>query len=255
MGALLDRRSDRDLPGIGGAFSVVAANSWMNQPQGFTLGADGTVTDVEPLKVIFNPAVPLRGPAHDPRRLHGHRLPGRLGLRGRDAAGAAGPPPPPRPADPADGRLRSLAPIQFAVGDTAARAIAEDQPIKFAAMECVQHTHTDVTEYIGGRCTSEGVKGGIGIPGLDSLLVGFSTDTKVTGLDTVPPEDRPPANTMLHWAFDAMVGVGIGADRAGALVRVRLVAQRDIPQLEVVPARRGGFGGGGDPGARVPAGS
>ncbi len=35
-----------------------------------------------------------------------------------------------------------LAPIQFAVGDTAAREIAKDQPIKFAAMECVQHTHT-----------------------------------------------------------------------------------------------------------------
>ena len=43
--------------GIGGAFSVVAVNSWMNQPQGYTLGADGHVTDVEPLKVIFNDAV------------------------------------------------------------------------------------------------------------------------------------------------------------------------------------------------------
>ena len=31
-------------------------------------------------------------------------------------------------------------PIQFAVGDTAARAIADDQPIKFAGMECVQKT-------------------------------------------------------------------------------------------------------------------
>ena len=69
-------------------------------------------------------------------------------------------------------------PIQFAVGDTAARAIAKDQPIKFAAMECVQKTHTHVTEYLGGRCTSDGVKGGIGIPGLDSWLVGFSTDTQ-----------------------------------------------------------------------------
>ena len=85
-----------------------------------------------------------------------------------------------------------LAPIQFAVGDTAARSIADDQPVKFAAMECVQETRRDVTEYLGGRCTSDGVKGGIGIPGLDSFLVGFSTDTKVTGLDSVPPE-RPPA--------------------------------------------------------------
>ena len=29
--------------GIGGAFAVVAANSWMNQPQGFTLDAAGKV--------------------------------------------------------------------------------------------------------------------------------------------------------------------------------------------------------------------
>ena len=33
------------------------------------------------------------------------------------------------------------APIQFAVGDTAARAIANDQPVKFAAMECDSTTH------------------------------------------------------------------------------------------------------------------
>ena len=91
-----------------------------------------------------------------------------------------------------------LAPVEFMVGDTAAREIAKDQPIKFAAIECVQHTHRDVTEYLGGACTSDGVKGGIGIPGLDSLLVGFSTDTEVTGLDTVPADDRPPANTLLH---------------------------------------------------------
>jgi cytochrome d ubiquinol oxidase subunit I len=98
-------------------------------------------------------------------------------------------------------------PIQFAVGDTAARAIAADQPIKFAGMECVQKTSTDVTEYIYGRCTSSGVKGGIGIPGLDSFLVGWSTSTQVVGLDSVPPDDRPPDNTMLHWAFDTMVGI------------------------------------------------
>src|SRR3954452_848810 len=42
--------------GIGGAFSVVAANAWMNQPQGFTLNSAGKFTDVEPLKVLFNPA-------------------------------------------------------------------------------------------------------------------------------------------------------------------------------------------------------
>ena len=47
--------------GLGGAFSVVAVNSWMNQPQGYTMSGD-KVTDVDPLKVIFNPAVPYEVP-------------------------------------------------------------------------------------------------------------------------------------------------------------------------------------------------
>ncbi len=65
-------------------------------------------------------------------------------------------------------------------------------------MECVQATHRDVTEYIGGICTADGVKGAIGIHGLNSFLVGDSTDTQVTGLDSVPPETarrRTPCST------------------------------------------------------------
>ena len=62
-------------------------------------------------------------------------------------------------------------------------------------------------------------QGGIGIPGLDSFLVGFSTDTKVTGLDSVPPDERPPANTMLHWAFDTMVGICTALIAPRALAR------------------------------------
>jgi cytochrome bd ubiquinol oxidase subunit I len=121
-------------------------------------------------------------------------------------------------------------PIQFAVGDTAARAIAEDQPIKFAGMECVQKTSTHVTEYIFGRCTSQGVKGGIGIPGFDSFLVGFNTDTQVTGLDSVPPDDRPPANTMLHWAFDTMVGICTALIALGLWLGIAWWRKRVIPR-------------------------
>src|SRR2546423_319522 len=42
--------------GIGGAFSVVTANSWMNQPGGIDVDAAGRVTDVRPLEVLFNAA-------------------------------------------------------------------------------------------------------------------------------------------------------------------------------------------------------
>jgi cytochrome d ubiquinol oxidase subunit I len=121
-------------------------------------------------------------------------------------------------------------PIQFAVGDTAARAIAEDQPVKFAAMECVQTTHRNVTEYIGGICTDDGVKGGIGIPGLDSFLVGFSTDTKVTGLDSVPEDERPPFNTLLHLCFDAMVGICTILMALGAWLAWTWWRRREIPR-------------------------
>jgi cytochrome d ubiquinol oxidase subunit I len=86
-----------------------------------------------------------------------------------------------------------------------------------------------VTEYIYGRCTSDGVKGGLGIPGFDSFLVGWSTDTQVTGLDSVPPDDRPPANTMLHWAFDTMVGICTVLMALGAWLAVAWWRRRDIP--------------------------
>jgi cytochrome d ubiquinol oxidase subunit I len=193
------------ISGLGGAFSVVAVNSWMNQPQGYA-PSTGDVTSVEPWKVIFNPAVRYEVP---------HMILAAYLVTGFIVASIY-----------ATGMLRGrrdrihrlgllipltvaciATPIQFAVGDSAARAIAKDQPVKFAAMECVQKTSTHVTEYLGGRCTSSGVKGGIGIPGLDSFLVGWSTSTQVTGLDSVPPDDRPPANTMLHLSFDAMVGI------------------------------------------------
>ena len=216
------------IAGLGGALSVVSANSWMNQPTGFTL-SHGKVTSVDPLSAIFNNAMPYEVPH---MILAAYILTGFLVasvyavgmLRGRR-----------------DRRHRIgflipftvaaiATPIQFAVGDTAARAVAKDQPVKFAAMECVQQTHRDVTEYLGGVCTSDGVKGGIGIPGFDSFLVGFSTNTKVTGLDSVPPSDRPPANTLLHLAFDAMVGICTALMGLGAWLGIAWWRRRDLPK-------------------------
>jgi cytochrome d ubiquinol oxidase subunit I len=217
------------ISGLGGAFSVVAVNSWMNQPQGYTLGSNGNVTDVDPWKVIFNPAVPYEVPH---MILAAYLVTGFLlasvyavgMLRGR------------RDRHHRLGMLipltvaSILVPIQFAVGDTAARSIADNQPIKFAGMECVQKTSTDVTEYIYGRCTSSGVKGGIGIPGFDSFLVGWSTSTQVTGLDSVPSDDRPPANTVLHWAFDTMVGICSALIALGLWFGIAWWRKRDIPK-------------------------
>jgi cytochrome bd ubiquinol oxidase subunit I len=217
--------------GIGGAFSVVAANSWMNQPQGFTLNAAGKVVDTEPLKVLFNPATGYEVPH---MILAAYMVVGFLVasiyavgmLKGRRD------------------RLHRLGllipltigliatPIQLFVGDTAARAVADHQPAKFAGMECIQETGTHQTEYVGGICTTDGVKAAIPIPDLDSFLVGFSADTKVTGLNDIPVDERPPANTLLHLAFDAMVGIGTALLLLGLWLAYAWWKKRDIPQTK-----------------------
>jgi cytochrome d ubiquinol oxidase subunit I len=215
--------------GIGGAFSVVAANAWMNQPQGFTLDGAGKVVDVEPLRVLWNPATGYEVPH---MILAAYMVVGFLVasiyavgmLKGRRD------------------RLHRLGllipltigliatPIQLFVGDTAARAVADHQPAKFAGMECIQETGGHQTEYVGGVCTSDGVKAAIPIPDLDSFLVGFSSDTKVTGLNDIPEDERPPANTMLHLAFDLMVGIGSALLALGAWFAWAWWKRRDIPK-------------------------
>jgi len=192
--------------GIFGAMSVVAVNSWMNQPGGFTTRG-GRVVSVNPWQVFFNHAAAYEMP---------HMILAAYMVAGFTVAGVY-----------AAGILRGrrdryhytgftipfvlaavLAPFQIFVGDTAARAIARDQPVKFASMEYVPHTSRDVPEYLGGIYVRGHVYGGLRIPGADSLLVGFSTRTKVIGWDSVPAADRPPAVWLLHLCFDLMVGLG-----------------------------------------------
>jgi cytochrome d ubiquinol oxidase subunit I len=200
------------LVGLGGALMVVAANSWMNQPSGFTMDAAGNVTDVSVWSVIFNDALPyemphmyvaaficagylvaavyaagmLRG-----RRDRYHRLGFLLPFT-----------------------LASIAvPIQLVIGDYAARAVYDDQPIKFAAMEINWTTGPDKPEILLGHLNEDGtVVGGLEIPGLASWLSDPSqgTSTVVTGLDSVPPDERPSiaAINAVHLAWDLMVGLG-----------------------------------------------
>jgi cytochrome bd ubiquinol oxidase subunit I len=217
------------ITGIGGAFSVVAANAWMNQPQGFRLSAAGVVVDTDAWKVLINPATGYEVPH---MILAAYMVVGFLVasiyavgmLKGRRD------------------RLHRLGllipltigliatPIQLFVGDTAARAVADHQPAKFAGMECIQESGDHQTEYVGGICTANGVKFAIPIPDLDSFLVGFSADTHVTGLNDIPKDERPPANTLLHLAFDAMVGIGTALLLLGVWLAVVWWKKREIPK-------------------------
>ncbi|WP_327187814.1 cytochrome ubiquinol oxidase subunit I [Streptomyces sp. NBC_01334] len=198
------------LAALMGAFGIVAANSWMNTPRGFSLDASGKPVDVDVRRAIFTP---MFGPEY------WHFVVGVVLTAGYVVAGVY-----------AVGWLRGrrdryhrlgftvpfsvaaiLTPVQFMLGDSIARSVFHKQPVKFAATEIVWKTDTHVPEYMFGRLHSDGtISGGIRIPQLDSILAGFSPDTKVTGLSSVPASDRPTAAqaTIAHWAFDIMVTIG-----------------------------------------------
>ena len=71
-------------------------------------------------------------------------------------------------------------------------------------------------------------QGGDSDSGLDSFLVGWSTDTEVTGLDGVPAGERRPA-TPASLSFDAIVGIGTALSRSEPR-RLGLVETPDIPR-------------------------
>ena len=95
-------------------------------------------------------------------------------------------------------------PLQMAVGDTLARWVYNNQPVKFAAIELVPQTSSDVPETLLGHLNSNGtVTGGIPIPGLASWLSDPSTGTldRRAGaghrarVATGPPSPRPTSCT------------------------------------------------------------
>lgn len=193
-----------------GAFGIIAANSWMNTPRGFTLDARGDPVNVTVRQAVFTP---MFGPEY------WHFTVAMFLTAGYVVAGVY-----------AVGWLRGrrdryhrlgftvpftvaaiLTPVQFVLGDSIARSVFHKQPVKFGATEIVWRTGTHVPEYLFGRLNADGrISGGIRIPQLDSILAGFRPGTRVTGLTSVSAADRPTATeaTIAHWAFDTMAGIG-----------------------------------------------
>ena len=74
-----------------------------------------------------------------------------------------------------------------------------------------------------------GIDAGLKIPDMDSLLVGFGPGTQVTGWDSVPPADRPPAVWLIHLCFDVMVGLGFLLLFAGLWAAYEWWRRRRLP--------------------------
>src|SRR5262249_20607085 len=126
-------------------------------------------------------------------------------------------------------------PIQMGVGDSLARWVYNNQPEKFAAIELVPRTSSDVPETLLGHLNSNGtVSGGIPIPGLASWLSDPKTgkSTVVQGLDTVPADERPTTQeaNVVHLAWDIMVGLGTLLFLLSLWYAASVVFRRRLPQ-------------------------
>lgn len=225
------------IAGIFGSVSVVAANAWMNSPSGYTLDAAGKVVEVNPMQVVFNPAMPLMA-AH--MVVAAYVVGGFLiasvyavgMLRGRrDRYHRLG-------FLIAFGIAAVAIPIQMVVGDSLARWVYSEQPVKFAAMELVPETSSDVPETLLGHLNDDGtVSGGIPIPGMASWLSDPSTGsaTVVQGLDTVPADARPTTRQVntVHLSWDIMVGGGTALFLLALWYALSWIFRREMPRSKL----------------------
>jgi cytochrome d ubiquinol oxidase subunit I len=192
--------------GAASAAFVTLANAWMQMPAGFRM-VGGKPVDVQPIVAMF--PVPWRVEVFH-ATIAAYVFTGFATAAVCAWAWLRGDR---RPTVIAGLRVAAILamcaiPVQLISGDTSARFDAQHEPVKFAAMEVVHHTASNVPFTVGGIPTRDGgVRSAIEVPSLLSLLVGYSTQTEIVGLDSIAPEDRPPV-ALTHFSFDAMAGSG-----------------------------------------------
>lgn len=205
--------------GISGVMSgifVVAANGWMNSPAGFDF-VNGEYINIDPIAALFNDAwftqalhmtfaafastgFAVAG-VHAIMLLKGHKI--RFHKEALKIALIFG----------------SIAAFAMPItGDLAAKDVAKRQPAKLAAMEAHYHTSKRAPLIIGGIPDDENeqVNYAIEIPGGLSFLAFGDFDAEVIGLDQIPKDERPPV-TVVHFAFQIMVGLGFIMMLIGAI--------------------------------------
>jgi len=203
---------------------ILAANSWMQTPQGAVADAAGIFHVVDWWQVIFNPSFPYRlahmvcasfvtgsfvvagvSAFHLWRRQH------------MEASRTA--------FSMAMWLALVLTPTQMVLGDLHGRNTLQYQPTKLAAIEGIWDTArgAPATLIAWPSMQQERNLFAVDIPGLASLYLTHSWDGEVQGLKAVPEGDRPEV-PIVFFAFRIMVGVGmilLGTAVTGAVLRWR----------------------------------
>ena len=191
------------------AFWILAANSWMQTPSGFAIGADGRFEVADWWQATFTPSLPWRflhmvtaayitgtfvviGVSGfylwQRRHLHFARAGFSLALW----------------------LALVLTPLQIFLGDQHGLNTLRYQPIKLAAIEARWETarHVPLTLLAWPDQAKERNDYAVDIPALGSLILTHSWDGEVKGLKEVPPAERPYV-PLPFFAFRLMVGIGV----------------------------------------------
>ena len=208
------------------AFWILAANSWMQTPQGYEIGADGLLYPVSWLEIIFNPSFPYRfthmliaaylttafvvsgvGAYYLWRRIHTEHARIMFGMAMLMAV--------------------FVAPLQLFVGHAHGENTLQHQPIKVAAMEGNWERGSHKPLYLFGlpNEATERTEYGITIPNGASWILTGAADGIVPGLKEVPADDRPPV-AVVFWSFRVMVAVGTAMMLTGVIAAVLFLRRR-----------------------------
>ena len=188
------------------AFWILAANSWMQTPAGFTLS--GNKFEIASWwEAIFTPSLPYRF-AHMVTAAYITGAFVVIGVHGfylwrrqhREFASAG--------FSIALWIAFILVPAQLLIGDLHGRNTLEFQPIKVAAMEGDWETMHGEPLVLFAWPDEKAARNefALEVPKLGSLILTHRWDGEIEGLKAVPPAERPPV-AIVFWAFRLMVGV------------------------------------------------
>jgi cytochrome d ubiquinol oxidase subunit I len=188
------------------AFWILALNSWMHTPAGYT-HVDGALVAGSWWQVIFNPSFAYRLT----HMLLASGVTAAFVVAGLSAWRLLG-----APDDAAalktlrfGARLAAvLVPLQIIAGDQHGLNTLEHQPAKIAAMEALWHTERGAPLVLFGIPdeTRQENRWAIEVPKGASLILTHKLDGEIKGLSEFP--DRPPV-APVFFAFRVMVGMGV----------------------------------------------
>jgi cytochrome d ubiquinol oxidase subunit I len=188
---------------------ILASNSWMQTPAGYSIDADGVFHVVDWWAAVFNPSFPYRFM----HMVCASYLSGSFVVagvsawhlwRGQHIATAR------KAFSFAMWAALILAPLQAVLGDTQGRNTLQYQPTKLAAMEGLWESGDGVAATLIGwpDMTAEKNLFEIAIPHIGSVYLTHSWNGHVQGLKAVPPTERPYV-PLVFFSFRIMVGCGL----------------------------------------------